>query len=46
METVIAIIAFAVCAVAFEANVSKVSDGPVSDQEFAQAVEWEKSDAE
>ena len=43
METVVAIIAFAVCALAFEDNVTqKVEDGPVSDQEFAAAVEFEK----
>jgi len=41
METVIAIVAFAVCALAFESSVTKVDDGPVSDSEFAAAVEWE-----
>ena len=47
METVVAICAFAVCALAFEANVTKkVEDGPVSDQEFAAAVELEKQAVE
>ena len=42
METVVIILAFAISALAFEANVTKkVDDGPVSDREFAEAVEWE-----
>ena len=46
METVVAIIAFAVCALAFEANVTKIPDGPVTDAEFAASVEFEKQSAE